>query len=269
MLYQEIAPGPQLESFVHCFWILEFDGPETFVERILPDGRPEIVIHYQDTFEQHSPGTGKWETQNRALFIGPSCESLLLRPGRNSAVLGVRFRPGGASHFLKVPMAQMNGRIVEFSDLFSASAKELEERVVLGKDSRIRVEIMRKFLQDRLMDRSSDSVVSAAIRLIDRNLGQVRLRDIAHLLDVGERRLERHFHESIGLSPKHFARIVRFQNSLKILRSNTQSNLADVAFHSGYFDQSHFIREFKEFAGLSPANYLKEAHNLSDQFTAN
>ena len=269
MLYQEIPAGPQLDPFIHCFWILELDSPEPFVERVLPDGRAEIVIHYQNSFEQYSLHLRKWGVQKRSLFVGQSSESVLLRPGIRSGVIGVRFHPGGASQFLRMPMTELNGRIVELSDLFSSSAKELEDRVTLARNSRMRVQIVKKFLQDRLLDRSPDPIVSTAIHTILGSQGQIRSSDITRATDVGQRTLERHFRDAVGLTPKHFARIVRFQALIKAFQSQPKTNLTEIAIQFGYFDQSHFIREFKEFAGLSPANYLSQAHNLSDQFTAN
>ena len=98
-----------------------------------------------------------------------------------------------------------------------------------------------------------------AVSAIARSKGNVALKGLQIELRLSERSFERKFKEYIGISPKLFSRICRFQASLKQLRNNDFSKLSDVAFENEYADQSHFIRAFKEFAGFSPFQYQKQS----------
>ena len=98
--------------------------------------------------------------------------------------------------------------------------------------------------------------------------GSIAISNLSHTLNTSERSLERIFRERVGLSPKKFARIVRFQNILRTIENVPDSKMLDAALTFGYFDQSHMIRDFREFSGKSPQDYFNQTHRLSALFTA-
>lgn len=269
MWYQEIEPGPGLAPYVHCIWVLENDRATASVERVVPDGRAEIAIHYRDRFEKWSHQDGVWEEQPRALFIGQAKESILLRSGLRSGIIGIRFQHAGAGHFVRTSMAETTNRILDLNDLSISFTKELEERVVLARSLQERVRIVMNFLERKLSAGKPDFVVNHAIRMITDRQGRVSLRNILEDLRISERQFERRFLEEVGLGPKGFARIIRFQNALKAIQELPDISLTDVAIRFGYSDQAHFIKEFKQFSGLTPTNYISESHQISDYFTSN
>jgi AraC-like DNA-binding protein len=267
LVYKEVSPGNALKPFVHCFWILEVHQAMASIERIVPDGRPELVIHSGDPFEKWSPQQGLWQKQAPTLFIGQAREPVLLRTGLKSEVVGVRFRPAGAERFLKFCMAETTNQIFDLTELPLTSAKELTEQVSCCRSSEERLKFVKKFLENRLLDSSPDLLLHHIIRFISERYGSIELRDIAREFHISERQIERRFQNGVGLNPKYFARIVRFQSVLKAGRDRSQWNLTDLAMRFGYFDQSHFIKEFKQFSGLAPSQYFEERHSISDSFT--
>jgi AraC-like DNA-binding protein len=107
-----------------------------------------------------------------------------------------------------------------------------------------------------------------AMAQILQSKGAVSLREVQKYLQLSERSLERRFKEYIGIPPKLFSRICRFQASLGHLRNNKYDKLTDVAFENDYADQSHFIRSFKEFAGFSPVQYQKKSQEIVENLSA-
>ncbi len=269
MWYREIEPGRLLAPYVRCFWALETDRAAASIERIVPDGRPEIAVHYRDRFDKWSPQAGVWEKQPRTLFIGQARESVLLRSGLRSGIVGIRFQYAGAGHFLRISMGETTNQILDLNDVSIGLTKELEERVVLARALPERIRIVREFLEKKLLDREPDSLVNHAVRMITDRQGQVILKNILEDLQISERQFERRFVDRIGVGPKGFARIIRFQNALRTIQSTPRINLTEAAMSFGYFDQAHFIKEFKQLSGLTPTSYISEAHQMSDHFTSN
>ena len=108
------------------------------------------------------------------------------------------------------------------------------------------------------MDNKTDHALSSILL----SKGSISLKKLTENLDLSERSLERKFKESVGISPKLFSRICRFQASLKQLKHNHYDKLSDIAFENDYSDQSHFIRSFKEFTGFSPNQYRQHSYEV-------
>jgi AraC-like DNA-binding protein len=181
--------------------------------------------------------TGLQETARTYSYLGPT-----------SSVL-VRFTPQGAAR-LGVPSAELLNRSVSLDELIPrVRAREVSERTASAPDDVSRVAVVERFLQELPFAR--DPVVTRALeRLSDPN-GRPSLAAIAAELALSERQLERRFLSRVGMMPKRFARLARFQRAVSLMDS--ASALAAVAQHAGYYDQSHFVREFRAFAGTAPA----------------
>ena len=238
MYYREFAPGEDAGRLVERYWVLEGAAPGT-VQRVVPDGRPELILNLGQPFE--SLQNGHWATQPRCFIAGQLTGPLLLRAPGVTRILGVRFRPGGASQLLGVPMQELTDRVVPAHDLGLAS---LAERASLPD-----VECALLALERG----RSDSLVDEAARLLtlSPDVGAA-----ASLLGVSARQLERRFKARVGVSPKYFARIRRFQRVFHALEDAGAGGWVDAAAACGYDDQAHLIRDFRTFAGEPPSHLL-------------
>ena len=242
--YREIPPATPLAAYVRCFWTLRAGRDEMPPQRILPDGSFDIVFHFGDRYRQN----GSWQPQ--AMFIGELRRPVLIEPSGRSDILGLRFRPGGASAFLRTPMSELRDAILPL-DLF---APLLADQIADTSRARDRIALLEQFLLQRLDP--PDRRLEAAVRVITESSGRARIRTVAAYAGASERTLERLFENRVGLSPKGFARIARFQAAL---RGDT----------SGYFDESHHIHEFRELSGLTPAQLREEQSEMNDHFVGN
>ena len=270
MHYQEYHPPNPLGRFVKCIWTMEGAGePGPGVERILPDGCSELVFNLADSFVQHSlDGTLRRQPGN--LLVGQMRQHILIQPTGRVNLVGVRFWPGGAYPFLNVPQDELAGSVLDAGDVLGNSTRHIASRVGDGATADLRAKQAESALVE--MSRRSrcreDEPLSQAIGLILRTGGQVSIRYLADQMGTTLRSLDRRFNARVGLTPKALSRIIRFQRVVRALEhKRANRDLLRVALDCGYYDQSHFNREFKEIAGAEPTSYFSTSNAMSEHFT--
>ena len=267
MNYHESQPAAWVKPVVRCFWALEYEGNgASEPELVLPDGCPEIVFNLSDRFVRVQPETE--ELQPRSLFAGQMSRSITIRPSGKVDLFGVRLQPAGAWSLLNFPVNEITDQIAEFGLVTGRDGNELEEMLNRAASFDDRVLIFQNWVRSRLSrNEAIDEVASNASTLISASCGSLQISDLATRMGTSERRLERHFKRSIGLSPKSFSRIVRFQSVVRSVQKSPTAGLLDTGLDFGYFDHSHLIREFREFSGITPQAYFDRTHPISDMFT--
>jgi len=265
MFYQEYQPHRALSKYVKCLWVLEVESPTGFSkEKILPDGCMELIFNYGNPYTQHIP---KAETQPRSFVYGQLKQYIEVSPNGKTGIIAVRFYPYGAWPFFHFPINEITGKAISVYHLLGQSGSELEERVNLAKNTDERLRLIQAFLLKRLKENYHPDTVSECTRRMIHSSGSVSVDSLAKDLCISKRQLERKFTAATGLSPKLFLRIIRFQNTISLLESKHINSLTALAYESGYYDQSHFIRDFKSFSGVNPTNYFKKEHPFTDLFT--
>lgn len=264
MLYLEVIPSAKISRFVECLWLLENTCTNPAEELIFPDGRPELIIQYGD--RPHEKGENGWHQQRRSIFAGQQTRRLNLKPGKDSGMVGVRFRAAGASALLHCSMHTVTDHIIALDDWNSAATREIEEKIQGAQDGSTRLHHLMTWLEDQLINKQLDYMTLAAVEQL-RSRQSGGLVAVQQALGISERGLERRFRDHIGVSAKRYMRIVRFQRALQQLNGDTFSPLTDVALDLGYYDQAHFNRDFKAFAGMSPSAYREQQTVMNDLFT--
>jgi AraC-like DNA-binding protein len=269
MRYREYAPAAPLASAVACLWTLEGHarGLEDASQPILPDGRAELVVHFGDRFERCDAGVAP-QLQPWAIFAGQLDRPLALRPTGHVAVLGVRFHPDGAARFVRVPQHELLGSTVAVEAASSALA--IVARAVRDSAPTLQeaVRMTERLLRDAMIGREPDRRIASVVAAIVRRGGLVAIDDAAAATGLSRRQLERLFLRDVGLPPKQLARIVRFQRALRLLERDTAPPRGSRAAHaSGYADQPHFIRDFRELAGCAPGEHLLRRAELTGFFS--
>ncbi len=268
MDYREFAPPASLAPFVERIWTLT--GPamecEGGAQPVLPDGRPELVIHFGEPFERHDEGVGVTQ-QAHVLLAGQLTAQLTLRPTGVIAVLGVRFHPFGGAAFVRGPLHQLTGLTIGIEDVAPALARAIR-RVRARTDDVVKaVPLVERALQHCVADGSVDPRVRFATERIMASNGAVSIDTLADEACLTRRHLERRFLEAVGIPPKRLARIARFQAALRALGAADRQRAGTIAAAAcGYADQSHFVRDFRELAGCSPSEHLVQQAELTGFF---
>lgn len=258
MKYQTFQPHSDLESLVSCYWTLEVPS-ENNVEkqRIIPDGCIEMAFILGDDIKRYTT-ENEFILQPRAMVLGQTIEPFYIEPTGYVNTFAIRFYPYGFANFVSMPIKDLANKETPIELLFGANtAKELEHNIIRAKDSKQRIEIIEIFLSEKLNDQTTiDNIVK---KTVDALLSSKGTESITTILkeDLSKRRqLERNFKKQIGVSPKQLGKVIRLQTALKMLLNKKTDNLTSIAYESEYFDQAHFIKDFKEFTGINPKEFL-------------
>jgi AraC-like DNA-binding protein len=259
--YREVAPSVPLSSFVKRFWILEDQGASQAAppQRVVPDGRAELILNFGDPFEAFTPGA--WRLQPRCFLAGQIDGPLLLRPSGRTKMLGIRFHPHGAACLFGAPMYELNGTFTRIDYLSATLARDLN-RAVESPDP---IRMVETALLGSLSHRPCDLLVAHAVRRITNSRGAADVAALARDLSLSTRQLERRFQTTVGLAPKLFARMQRFNAVFRVLEGNP-GNWVETALACGYYDQAHLIRDCNRFAGITPSRLLDENGDLARYF---
>ena len=267
-VYEQRAPSPFLAAFIECYWALAGDataGPGA-PERVLPDGRVEIVLNCGGpVWQTHDDGVVR--RQPPAILVGPTSRSISISPTGTMRMLGIRFRHGGAHALLGAPMSVLADTIISLDDAGRVLPATLLEELAEAAGFDHQVRIVERHLAHRLRDRSAHDVASSvAVRLILASEGAMDVARVAARTGVSTRQLARRFQREVGVGPKVLARLARFHSLLRIVISDGPPSLAAAAARAGYVDQSHLVRDFHDFAGESPSQYFRKENRLSSWF---
>ena len=240
-------PGPPLSEFVDFFWIYEGYAPPHRGERLLPTGTSELVFSV-DANGRAAGGVS-----------GVRSESLMLDTSTPFSVIAVHFRPGGSFPFFGVPSTELRNQGVPLDLLWGADAACARDRLWEEKTSESRFRVLEETLLTRARGRfDRHAAVRYALDVFDRSNGMRPVGDVIQRIGFSPRRFSELFRSEVGLSPKAFCRVRRFNEVLKRIERLTDVDWADVALSCGYFDQAHFNHDFRGFAGLSPSAYLRD-----------
>src|SRR5215470_15920558 len=266
-IFNFYQPKPPLSKFVDSIWLYEGFNPERKTERILPTGTLELAINLRQN-ELRFYDAERPETCSRlsgAVVSGASGRGFAPDPSEETFIIGVHFRPGGAFPFLGLPAGDLADTHVDLETLWGPSAGCLRERLCEVRTSAERFQLLQEALLSRLCHGVEQHyAVSAALEMFGKNQGGPRVREAAKHLGLSQRRFIQIFKAEVGMTPKLFSRIQRFQQTRTFIQQNPSPDWADLAVDLGYFDQSHLIREFLEFSGLSPTDYINRHKRLME-----
>lgn len=267
MRYEQFEPSPQLAPVVERLWLLEGDAAEIAAEPIPPDGHPEIIVHAGEPFVEVAGGRRR--LQERVLYAGQITRAVQVAPSGYSRLAGARLRPHGGFALFGGSQRRYTDRIVPLADIDAKLARRLARAVAgLGLSGDL-VPALDAALVPAVATAAQTVVVAPAVSLAIEQRGLVRIADLAAHAGLGERQFERRFQEQVGLPPKLFVRILRFQEVLNAIRYGLDAtSWADVAAAHGFYDQAHFIHDFKGFVGESPAAWNVGEASLAAIFSA-
>lgn len=257
MLYETFQPPPQLAPYVRFFWVLEADVSkgEEFVHRSMADGCVEIVFHYFGAFDEvEVDGSRAWSP-----LSGIHAQSTRFRRyavNTSFGIFGAYLFPYAIPRLFAYPASDFTNIEPDMASVFGHEGGLFEEQVITATTNRERVDIVSRFLTDRLLanKRELPTIHRAIDSVLDSN-GEVKILDLAREHGLSLRQFERKFKEFAGLSPKLYSRVARFQAATRH-KFDGAHDLTEIAYACGYYDQSHFINDFRQFSGYTPKEYF-------------
>ncbi len=262
MNYQTFKPHSDLESIVKFYWTLEvpFD-PKNQKQKIVPDGCIEMTFNFGDKIKRYT-SENDFILHPNAMVMGQRTKSFYILPIGNVDTFAICFYPIGFVNFVRTPLEYLVDKETPISELFAEKeAYQLEQQMINAIDSQQRINIIESFLLNKLNEKNtiSDIVKSTVDALLKTN-GTTPIHAVLKD-DISKRRqLERHFKKQIGVSPKQLGKALRLQATLQLLLNKKSETLTDIAYENNYFDQNHFIKDFKDLVGVTPKEFLGNEH---------
>jgi AraC-like DNA-binding protein len=251
-------PRPPLDRFVECFWFYRGYARAHDREIVLPTGSSSIVFKLTDTPVRSFRDTGDTvgQTFGGAVASGAFASHFVLDTSQTSSTLGVQFKPGSASAFFGVPAGELSGTRVSLEELWGPKALSLRDQILEAATPETAIARVERALIARLRrPLLMHPAVAHALARIDAEPAIARIAEIRHETGYGAKRFIELFRASVGLAPKTFSRVRRFQSVIDRLADGRRVEWAAVAADGGYSDQPHLNREFRRMAGVTPCAY--------------
>ena len=253
-------PAPPLSDFVDLLWMHEGHDTAHEMERLLPDGTVELVINLREdripVYNPHHPE--QFHTIAGCVVSGPRSEFFVIDTASSASTVGVHFKPGGAFPFFQAPPAELSNRSVALEELWGAASARLRERLLLAATPQQKFLVLEQCLLEQLArPLEHHPAVNFAIQQF-RSAPHGPVLQMAEAVGFSQRRFIQLFRDEVGLTPKLFCRVSRFQRVVHSAHSLDQINWAEMALDCGYYDQAHFNHDFQEFAGITPMQYLAQ-----------
>jgi AraC-like DNA-binding protein len=240
MLMHRFAPNWPLSEFVHTIWSCRGMVRPHPRERILPDGSVELVVDLSD-------GAA-------SVLVGARTQYFVLDTSGTISVVGVHFKPGGARPFLALPVSELHNQLVPLDDVWGGLARELRYRLLAAAAVRDHFHVVEQCLLARAGGTlAPDRLVQHAVERLQR---ADSVTAVAGRIGLSHRAFIDRFTGAVGLTPKRFARVARFQKVVRAVAERDPHGWADLAGACGYYDQAHFTHDFRSFSGFTPTEYL-------------
>jgi AraC-like DNA-binding protein len=259
-------PAAPLDAYVEWFWWSKRDQAENWGEHMLPSGSVQLIFALHDAPITYIPNAASphptvW---SRGIVHGPQWTYYQSGPKPPGVVAGVAFRPGVAGAILGVPTGELTDRHVPIDALWGARGDGLRDRLLAAGGPRDVFRVLERELTPRLeRPLLIHPAIAQALAVHSNEWAHSRVADIQRRVGYSPRHFIALFRSAVGLTPKHYYRVKRFTAALRLLAANADQTLADLAASTGYSDQSHLTREFREFAGVPPTQYRpRDSHSI-------
>lgn len=252
------AAPPSLAAYVRDYQGYEEFNPSLIRRRELPHGGVVLVINFGARWQIADPRHGTQNESHESFVAGVDDFVSLVNCSGRAYCLQVNFTPIGARRYFGLPMRDLARRVVDLDDLLGSGSRNLADRLFQAPDWKARFAIMDEAIVSRLarMPEEDRGIRWAWDRIVQSN-GLCSMAELARTLDCSRKHLASRFHDQVGLPPKTIAGIARFNRALALIGRAQKPDLALVAAEAGYFDQSHFNRDFMALSGITPGEFLR------------
>jgi AraC-like DNA-binding protein len=254
-------PPAPLDRFVEVIWTIQAEASPHPRERLLPDGSMELVfdLRHERFRIYHGERPDQFRTFRGGVVCGPHSQFFAIDTADDSNVAGVHFKPGGAYPFLRMPSGEIHNGHVGVDELWGPRAGEVREQLLAAKTPQAKIRVLERALLAQLAGPPErHPAVAFALNEFHANPETRKIAEVTGQISLSPRRFIEVFRKEVGLAPKLFCRVRRFQRALRRIEDGRMVDWTDTALSCGYFDQPHFIHDFRAFSGINPSAYLAD-----------
>jgi AraC-like DNA-binding protein len=267
MIYKTYHPRLPLSRFIDFFWMREGGHLSAVQTRLLPMGTMELVINLNEDsiplFDRQS--RVQQGSTNGTMLCGTHSENFIICDTKKISVMGVHFKAGGGAAFFEQPVSELYNERISLDEVWKTRASELREQLLLCRGQRLlqqssperRFWVLEQFLMQMMQPPNDHPAVDFALQQFQQSANST-MSAVVEQTGFSTRYFNQLFRNQVGVTPKLFCRIQRFQNALEMLSVKAPVDWMEIALTCGYFDQAHFIHDFRAFADCTPTEYLTQ-----------
>ena len=259
MLFIHRVPAPPLDAFLAFLWFAESEPRPFALERVLPSGTAQLIVNLkEDRTRVYHPesGNGSMTACCGTVLSGISTRYCVIDTAEQECVAGVSFHPGGTAPFFRVPAHEMRDRGVPLEFLWGRrGAADLREQLLAARTPAEKLDAMERAMALAWNAGGLDPAVAFALDAFHRRPHAASIAAVTGRIGLSPKRFIERFKAAVGVAPKHYCRIRRFQRALEGAERGRRVDWTRIAVDCGYFDQAHFIHDFRRFAGITPTGY--------------
>ncbi|MES2519714.1 MAG: helix-turn-helix domain-containing protein [Bacteroidota bacterium] len=264
----QIAPTRELLPYIKHYLFLESAGDCIKKLRLFSDGNTGLVLTFRGNLIANIHDNKSLNYPNSFLY-GQISEFKDLYLAEKTLIIIVVFQPYGINRLLGISANEIRDGIIASDDIFGWQGSLFYEKLSEQSSLEAKLPILNAFFLELSAKKaiSNQTLIHASLSYILKSKGNISINQLVKLTGYTERHIERTFSESIGLSPKKFGNIVKLHNFLSLLKDKSkQNNFTNFCYDAGYADQSHLIKEFKKYTGITPTKYLNDTNRLAINF---
>lgn len=254
------SPISELKPYIQCYWSIYIEDElfKPVTNKIVSDGGMGIVLNFGHNFSIRI-GDNTHTTTSKCIVTGPTEKATFLKLSKKIDAISIRFQPGGAYPFFQEEISNFTDKIIPILTNDMWGTEELYSSLKMTKIINDKISVLDDFLLKKLQESAAvpSLWVSQVVGIVRKHNGSMKIDELAKQLNMTRRHFERRFKKEVGLSPKQFSMIVRIEKTRSLIRSLNFNSLTDVGYECDYYDQAHFVREFKAFVKETPKQYFQ------------
>ncbi len=266
MIFQNIEPHPLLKAYIEKMWVFESSGriPVDDLKLVVPNGNIKLTVAFRNGIVAAMNGRSFTSKEQSISLTGLVDVPVILDVDEDIATgtLCAEFNPQGAYRFFRMPLNDFKNEIHPLKDILGTVAKELEEQISNVEIVEDKVALFQQFLLKQFLLQEEDSIFEYCVAKIISSKGKIAVKELEKKTGYSSRWLNMKFTDKLGISPKNLSTIIRFKQYYQALANKNEITFMKNEFYDYYYDQSHFIKDFKRFTGLTYSGFENKPNNF-------
>lgn len=266
MRFQNIEPHPLLKAYIEKMWIFESSGriPADDLKLVVPNGNIKLTVAFRNGIVAAMNGNVFASKEQGISLTGLVDVPVILDVDEDVATgtLCAEFNPQGAYRFFHIPLNDIKNQILPLNDILGTVAKQLEEQISNVESIEGKVALLQQFLLKQFLRQEEDSIFEFSVERIIASKGKITVKELEKKTGYSSRWLNMKFTDKLGISPKNLSSVIRFKQYYQALVNKDERSFMRNEFYDYYYDQSHFIKDFKRFTGLTYTGFETKTNNF-------
>jgi len=268
--FRHIEPHVLLKNYIDSMWVFQTGGrmPIDDMKLVVPNGNLKLTISYQNGIVASISGKNYFSREHEITLTGLIDIPVILDTVEDiqTETIGIEFNPRGVYRFFHFNLIEIRNQIYSLEDLVGIVGRQLKEQIANSVSLQEKITVIQHFLLNQLSTYSEDGIFEYCVEKIKSSRGKITIKELEKKTGYSSRWLNMKFHEKLGVSPKNLSSIIRFNSCYQHYILGDDESLFKNDFYNLFYDQSHFIKDFKRFTGLPPAKFEKQINDFSKSY---